>query len=749
MKGYSLAYFLPEIIIDVYCGMKPTLLLASTALLLLIGSTSFGQLNFFRPEIVGQTPSPLKTTVNQPITIELTNLIVTDRDTWQVYPNGYTLQIRDERNYSVNDATITPDRDFIGTLEVPVRVNDGVQYSRSFDLKIEVSKFNAVPQITGHEQLSVSEDNSFVLKLSDIQVNDPDNDYPKDFTLTISPGTNYSANGLTITPAQNFSGVLSIPVIVNDGQNDSQPYNLPLTVNPINDSPIITGQVPLSTLQGTPIPILLSHLTVNDPDNKYPDNFSLRLYAGDKYTVTGNTVSPSQDFFGVLNVNLSVHDGSGESPVYTLKINVAEVKNIVPVITGQKNISIVENTPLQIVLSHLTVVDPDNRYPADFTLQVFAGDNYTVNKTTITPLPSFKKGILSVKVTVNDGKAESAQFLLKVEVTPLNVTPKITGQNELTMLEDSTIEISLTQLQVSDADNAGYPKGFSLIVLPPGKSDVYTVNGTTIRPATNKNGFIEVGVKVSDGKNISDEFRLSILVTPINDAPEIISFDSAKLTYEPGTDPVNIFETLDLVDVDNDHLSMAEIGFRAPNYQLDRDVLAMTSDSTKIKAIYDPAGILFLVGYAPLEEYKTAIRSIKYGYQLIPDENGNYLDSFSGDRIIYIHLHDGQLISDTHERTIDMETDVALDIPNTFTPNGDKSNDTWHIRATNINQLDKAVLRVYNKRGLLLYESNDVKMEWDGIFGGQVLPVDTYYYTIDLNLSYIKKIYKGIVTILH
>ena len=116
---------------------------------------------------------------------------------------------------------------------------------------------------------------------------------------------------------------------------------------------------------------------------------------------------------------------------------------------------------------------------------------------------------------------------------------------------------------------------------------------------------------------------------------------------------------------------------------------------------------------------------------------------------MYINLNDGQLTSETHERKIVIETDVLLDIPNTFTPNGDKSNDTWHIRATNINKLDKAVLRVYNKRGLLLYESDGIEMDWDGISGGQVLPVDTYYYTIDLNLAYIRKTYKGVVTILH
>ncbi len=87
------------------------------------------------------------------------------------------------------------------------------------------------PEITGQEQLRTNEDNAIVLKMSDIRVNDPDDEYPRDFSLTINPGPNYSINGLTITPAQNFAGVLSIPVVVNDGRNDSQPFNLQITVS--------------------------------------------------------------------------------------------------------------------------------------------------------------------------------------------------------------------------------------------------------------------------------------------------------------------------------------------------------------------------------------------------------------------------------------------------------------------------------------------------------------------------------------
>jgi gliding motility-associated-like protein len=84
-----------------------------------------------------------------------------------------------------------------------------------------------------------------------------------------------------------------------------------------------------------------------------------------------------------------------------------------------------------------------------------------------------------------------------------------------------------------------------------------------------------------------------------------------------------------------------------------------------------------------------------------------------------------------------------------FTPNGDHENDTWHVDITNSDNVDDAEIKVYDKRGSLLYQATGFEKEWDGISNGQVLPVDTYYYTIDLNLPYMKQTYKGVVSILH
>ncbi len=804
---------------------------------------SVAQGNNTRPSITGQNPDPLVTLVNQPIRIELTNLIVVDPDPQPVYPAGFTLEISNGRNYDVSDNTVTPNRNFTGTLRVPVRVDDGRQRSQRFNVQIEVREDsneppeitgqvelnikpgesleidlshlivndpdnnypddfelsvyngnnydrrgntitprrnfvgtltvrvsvndgsnesprydlkvnvaeaeNIAPVITGQDPLSTNEETAITLRLNDLDVTDPDNSYPRDFELKVNAGHNYSVSGSSVTPAKDYSGPLTVQVQVNDGSVDSAPFPLQLTVNPVNDAPVITDQNPVSTPANTPVTLTLEHLKVTDPDSEYPSGFTLKLSPGPNYTLAGNTVRPRNGFTGELTVKLRVNDGSAESNEYSFKIDVApEPENVAPIITGQKEISpIAENSSRLMLLSDVIVTDPDNKWPTDFTLKVLPGENYTVEGSTIRLSPEIKNNRVIVNVVVSDGTNDSAPYGVKIDVIPSSKKPVINGQKEVSMSEDASLEINLNMLEVTDADNLNFPKGFSLQVQA-GDKNVYTVKGNTITPARDLNGFIEVSVTVSDGVNLSDPFRLSVFVEPVNDPPTIVNFDESAIDYKPGEQPLKILENVVINDVDSDHLTLAEIGFDSSNYSEVNDEL-LVDDSTNIRVVYDPTGVLFLVGHATLQEYEKAISSLRYNYRMTYDEAGNPSEIISGPRNIYITLHDGQHVSERYEKQITIETDVALDIPNTFTPNGDNSNDTWKIRSSNLSQLDEAVIRVYNKHGLLLYEAIGFENEWDGVANGQTLPVDTYYYTIDLRLSYMKQTYKGIVTILH
>lgn len=698
------------------------------------------------PRITGQIPISINQ--GQSVTVDFNQLTVTDPD--DSYPSGFTLTVYSGTNYTVNGSTVTPAPNFSGNLKVPVSVNDGKAESNRFDLKIDVKAQPIAPTITGQRPLTVNEDESIAIKLTDLSVVDPDNSFPQDFTLTISPGAHYTVNGNVVILEKNYSGpLLSVVVNVNDGANDSPPFDLQISVTPVNDGPVITGQRKLTANQGTTFSISLSDLTVTDPDNQYPNDFTLKIAQGNNYVAAGNTISPSPTFVGTLNVTVSVNDGTTSSPDFNLQVAIIATKtNVPPTIVGQKAISITQNTSITVELFHLEVNDPDNTFPAGFSLKVFPGTNYTVTGTKVTPVAGFVNGTLQVGVQVNDGQDDSPLFQLKVQVTPISATPRINGQKELVVLEDYPITIYLSDLFVTDEDNPNYPQGFSLSVKS-GSQGTYTANGNTVTPAPNLNGFIEVGVTVSDGVNTSDEFKLAILVSPVNDAPVITLVETSPIPFEPGKEPAEVLKRMELADVDNVNLSMAEIGFREASHSLKNDELLFEYVNPKIKAIRDSAGVLFLIGNATVEEYEAALRTIKYNYRITEDSNGNPEAILSGSRTIYVYVSDGQRVSLTSERIVDVQGKIEIDIPSAFTPNGDQANDTWHVQLLNKDKLDQAIIKVYNKRGLLLYEASGFERDWDATYNGERLPVDTYYYTIVIELPYGRQTYKGVVTILY
>jgi gliding motility-associated-like protein len=70
-------------------------------------------------------------------------------------------------------------------------------------------------------------------------------------------------------------------------------------------------------------------------------------------------------------------------------------------------------------------------------------------------------------------------------------------------------------------------------------------------------------------------------------------------------------------------------------------------------------------------------------------------------------------------------------IANSFSPNGDGINDTWTIPAAEA--FTNTRVKITNRYGKLVYESNGVYKPWDGKFEGKDLPSAVYYYSIFFN----------------
>src|SRR6188768_2630721 len=176
----------------------------------------------------------------------------------------------------------------------------------------------AQPVITGQvpDPIPINEGQSIAVQFSHLAVNDVN--YPTGYTLSVGDGTNYSHAGNTITPGANFFGTILAPVIVNDGAQDSGPFDLEILVNNI---PEITAQDALSVIEDQTITLKKQDVTITDPDNN-PADFSLIVTPGANYDFTGLDITPNPNFNGPLTVNVQVTDGQATSAVFALQITV-------------------------------------------------------------------------------------------------------------------------------------------------------------------------------------------------------------------------------------------------------------------------------------------------------------------------------------------------------------------------------------------------------------------------------------------
>jgi gliding motility-associated-like protein len=72
----------------------------------------------------------------------------------------------------------------------------------------------------------------------------------------------------------------------------------------------------------------------------------------------------------------------------------------------------------------------------------------------------------------------------------------------------------------------------------------------------------------------------------------------------------------------------------------------------------------------------------------------------------------------------------AVTIYNTFTPNGDRFNDTWGV--PEIRFYDGARISVFEKGGTRVFYTENPDIRWDGTYNGKEMPVGSYYWVIQI-----------------
>jgi gliding motility-associated-like protein len=121
-------------------------------------------------------------------------------------------------------------------------------------------------------------------------------------------------------------------------------------------------------------------------------------------------------------------------------------------------------------------------------------------------------------------------------------------------------------------------------------------------------------------------------------------------------------------------------------------------------------------------------------YQWSTGETSSTIRVFAGEKALLVTVTDehGCSNSDTI-RILACNAPMLLDpIANAFTPNNDKVHDTWEIN--NIGLFPNASIKVFDRWGRMVYSiDKGYQNDWDGTSNGKDLPMDTYYFILNLN----------------
>ncbi len=323
-----------------------------------------------------------------------------------------------------------------------------------------------------------------------------------------------------------------------------------ITVNNINDPPVLASQDQLEFDRGGSGEITEALCNVEDPDDYYPADHTITVVAGDDYTFVGNMVTPDPDFYGNLDVNLDISDGKVTAhEVFVIRVNYVDVE---PVFTSTADTTADEG---QAYTYMVTAFDPDedddlNPQPLVYTAVVLPSWlTFTAGSNILVGIPQRTDvGDNPVSIMVTDGTYQVFHNFV-IKVTSSNNLPVITSVPPSMVDNYSEYVYMISAYDADPTDVLTY----GVELLPSWltfDTESRIVSGIPQKVNVGMNNVI---LTVSDGFDIVRQ-EFTINVRDVNVAPMILS--------EPNdTALVDVFYTylVEVVDYDNDPITLSSI----------------------------------------------------------------------------------------------------------------------------------------------------------------------------------------------
>jgi streptogramin lyase len=403
-----------------------------------------------------------------------------------------------------------PDANYFGSDSFTYTAEDGTVKSDPAIVTVTVESVND-PPVANPQTVRTPEDTPLKIILTGIDIEKD----PLSFRITVEPSKGIlegTPPEVTYKPNENFNGKDSFKFVANDGQADSQPVAVEITIDPVNDPPTADPKS-AEVLEGGSVEIVLTGSDI-EKDNiifKIMDPPTNGVLNGSPPVLMYN---PKSSFFGSDSFTYVANDGNSDGEPVKVSITIKKV-NVPPFLTLLSFFTD-EDTPVRI---ELTGSDPNNdaltfkvtSQPSHGTLE---GEPPIL---TYTPSKDFN-GNDGFEFIANDGEVDSNIGTAGIWVKPVNDPPALKPQS-VTTDEDTPIKITLSGIDIDSPKVTNYrivdnPLHGIISGKPP--EVIYT-------PSLDFNGDDSFTFTASDEKIDGEPAKVSITVKPVNDPPTAVS----------------------------------------------------------------------------------------------------------------------------------------------------------------------------------------------------------------------------------
>ncbi len=416
------------------------------------------------------------------------------------------------------------------------------------------------PPVANPDSFNINEDTTLTIAAPGVlgNDNDPNGDPitavkqsdPSHGTVTLN-----SNGGFTYIPALNYFGSDSFTYKAYDGSLYSNLATVTITVNAVNDPPVVTNIPDQTIAEGSSFTTINLDNYVSDVDNI--DAQMTWTYSGNSQ-LTVSIVSrvatitiPNADWYGSETITFKATDPGGlwdDDPATFTVTNI----NDAPVVTNIPDQTIAEGSMFSTIILDNYVSDVDNT-DAQMTWTYSGNSQLTVSivnrVATITTPNSDWNGAETITFKATDPGGLWDDDPATFTVTAVNDAPIVSDIPDQTVAEGSTFTSISLDNYVSDVDNTDaqmtwtYSGNSQLIV-----SIVNRVATITI-PNADWYGSETITFRATDPGGLWDDDPATFTVTNVNDAPVVSDIPSQTIAEGSAFTTINLDNYVS--DIDN------------------------------------------------------------------------------------------------------------------------------------------------------------------------------------------------------